>query len=211
MTVCVKVSRLNILQSDIIWSFRRSHARESSFPRRHDATLLYKGRKSDIFVMRSPLLVSSSLVPPFLPALPSRSSIIIYSRCLFTREPSKPLSRDNPSSPERDNVKVVFRRGMLKRKPIEIATVYVCVWVCVCMHTREKESVYFSRMSDHETIGSGVNEKINANLGRLDRHGTKHRSNLCDSREKFASTFVIRKGTKFDLRVNDPYISRAAS
>lgn len=38
-------------------------------------TSLYKGRRSDIFVMRSPLLVSSFLVPPYSPPLPSPSFV----------------------------------------------------------------------------------------------------------------------------------------
>lgn len=76
------------------------------------------------------------------------------------------------------------------------------------MHTREKESDHFSRMSDHETIGSGVNEKINANLGRLDRNVDRI---LVIRAKNLLQLFVIRKGTKFYLRANDPYVLHRVS
>jgi len=77
----------------------------------------------------------------------------------------------------------------------------VCVWTCV------RKSDYFSRMTD-QNDRKRRQRKINVNLHeRSNRHSTKHWPSLCSLHEKFAPTFVIRKGTQFDPRHKWPYVS----
>lgn len=72
---------------------------------------------------------------------------------------------------------------------------------CICVRACKRMIIF--RGWAIKTIGNGVNEKINVNLAMPD---AKHWPSLCSSHEKFAPTFVIRKGTQFDLCRKWPYV-----
>lgn len=70
---------------------------------------MHKRQSGDILETHPPIPPLSLSLYPLLPHRRPRG-VIIYSRRLFTRKPSKSLSRDNGSA-EQDNVKVMFFRG----------------------------------------------------------------------------------------------------
>jgi hypothetical protein len=83
--------------------------------------------------------------------------------------------------------------------------------VCVCIYAHEqgvRKCNYFFLGWMIKTIGNNVSDQWeNKRQSWHDRHGKKHWPSLCSSHEKFAATFVIRKGTQFDLRRKWPYVS----